>query len=81
MVDDEGKPSAMNVSELIESFRTDPRNASLVMGTKANGPGSSSTNSSDVSGKKFSDYTGEQLVKIKKEDPSEYDRLVKTKTQ
>lgn len=73
VIDEDGKPSATTVQELIEEMRASPKYAALVLGTRANGPGSSSNG--DGSTKKFSDYNGEQLVKLKRENPEEYKRL------
>lgn len=75
VLDKNGKPAPLNLKELAEELKNDPDFASIAIGTLANGSGGRVNNGTFQAKKKFTEYTGAELSKIRKENPSEYDRL------
>lgn len=70
----DGKASALTVDDLKKEFLTNSAFAPLLIGTKANGAGRI-TNGSGETGKKFSEYSGAELVELRRADPDQYQRI------
>jgi hypothetical protein len=73
---EDGKPSAKSLDDLKEEFKTSQKFAPFVVGSKATGPGGHGKPGGAKAGKKFTDYSGAELVDIRRNNPGEYQRLV-----
>jgi len=73
---EDGKPSAKSLDDLKEEFKTSQKFAPFVVGSKATGAGTHAKPGGAKAGKKFVEYSGAELVDIKRNNPQEYQRLV-----
>lgn len=65
-----------SLDDLVKEINASGRYDAYLAGSKANGGGSTVNSSTGAaSGKKFNEYSGAELVEIRKENPAEYDRL------
>ncbi|MAF43756.1 MAG: hypothetical protein CMI54_06280 [Parcubacteria group bacterium] len=80
VLDTEGKPSAMSVEELRKEFFTNEKYASIVVASKASGGGASNNEGTGGAQKKtkWAEYSGAELVALKRENPQAYDALKQT---
>lgn len=72
---DDGKPSAKSLDDLKEEFKSSQKFAPFVLGSKASGGGSPPKGGAPAN-KKWADMTDIERVKLRKENPTEYDRVV-----
>ncbi|WP_034913011.1 hypothetical protein [Erwinia sp. 9145] len=82
IVDAEGKPSAATLDDLEKEFRNNKLFAPVVIGSKASGTGGiGSPTFASGGGKKWSDLTEAQRLKLFQEDREAFDRLAATQNQ
>lgn len=82
VVDAEGKPSAATIEDLEKEFRNNKLFAPVVIGSKASGTGGTGGQSFvSGDGKKWSDYTEAERLKLFQEDRETFNRLAATQNQ
>lgn len=74
VLDKEGKPSALTISNLADEFRADPTFAAIIRASKASGGGASGDHKGGAL-KKPSEYTQTERVAFQKENPTEYAKV------
>lgn len=78
VLDKDGKPSASTLDELKSEFINNQAFAGVIMASKGSGSGANRNNKGGSgAAKKFGEMSGEELVTLKKSNPTEYDRLKK----
>jgi hypothetical protein len=70
----DGKASALTIDDLKKEFLSNGAFAPILSGTKANGAGRIASGSGE-SGKKFGDYSGDELVALRRANLDEYNRI------
>lgn len=82
IVDAEGKPSAATIEDLEKEFRNNKLFAPVVIGSKASGTGGNgSPTFASGGGKKWSDFTEAERLKLFQEDRETFNRLAATQNQ
>lgn len=78
VVDKSGNATAYTLDEFEKQVQADPRLARLLKGGNANGGGASGGGNGDgVPAKKDArQYTGVELIKLSRENPKEYERII-----
>ena len=76
VTDDSGNLTVSALADLQREFETSPRYASLVRGSQAGG-GGAAPKSGDRVTKSFGELRGMERVKLRKDNPAEYERLKK----
>ena len=75
ILDAAGNPSAASLEELAAEFRSNPKFAPLVIASRATGGGAHSNGGGAAPMKKFAEMSGDELKKLRADNPGEYDRL------
>lgn len=75
VLDKGGKPSAMSVEDLKKEFAENPAFAPLIVGSKASGAGPHGNKGGGAASKKFNEMNGGELSQLRKDNPTEYERL------
>lgn len=82
IVDVEGKPSAATLEDLEKEFRNNKLFAPIVIGSMASGTGGNGGPTiASGGGKKWSDFTEAERLKLFQEDRDAFNRLAATQTQ
>lgn len=77
VLDPDGDVGSMTVEELKAEFEQDKRFAPVLRGSQGSGSGAPGKTHGTPPGKtKLSDYNGQERIKLQKENPAEFDRLV-----
>jgi len=79
--DKDGKPSALSVDELKTEFSNDPAFAPLIAGTRASGGGAGGAKGGGAAKTKLSDYSEQERIALRRDDPSTFNRLVEEAKQ
>lgn len=75
VLDSEGKPSAMSLTELKEWYKAQSEYATIIKGSDASGGGASNGSSGGAAGKKFNEMSPAALSELRRSNPEEYARL------
>jgi len=79
IVDGEGKPSAASIDDLKKEFTNNKAFATVVIGSRANGTGGNGGKQPvGDGGKKWSDYSEAERIRLLDENPEEFKRLAAT---
>lgn len=77
VLDPDGDVGSMTVEELKAEFEKDKRFAPVLRGSQGSGSGAPGKGTGVSQGKtKLSDYDGQERIKLQKENPAEFQRLV-----
>ncbi|MEQ2018685.1 hypothetical protein ABLB90_19465 [Photorhabdus bodei] len=82
VLDAESKPSAATLEDLEKEFRNNKLFAPIVIGSKATGTGGENRHVvASGGGKKWSDYTEAERIRLFDENPEEFKRLAETQNK
>lgn len=79
VTDEKGNLTISTVDQLKEEFKTNPKFGALVIASKASGGGAHGASNGGGATKKFSEYTSDELVEIKRNDLEAYQKLKATR--
>lgn len=75
VLDKDGKPSALSISQLEQEFVSNPDFAGIIIASRASGGGASGDQNSGGATKKPSEFTQADRIALQKENPTEYNKL------
>lgn len=76
VLDKNGLPSALTIEDLKNEFKADVTLAPVIVGSKASGGGAGGASQPGAGGKKLKDMNDQERIKLHKENPEEFKRLV-----
>lgn len=77
ILDANGHLSAMTIEDLRKEIANSPLFAPILAGSRASGGGAPTNGSNSIATKKFTEYSSGELVALRRENPSEYERIKK----